>query len=135
MLFGPCSISSFAQIWGRRLLRAWPRLTAVRGSIRECPTSRHARLGRTLLCNGSRQGGVSHAPLSGDRTGTLPLGKALTSDAPLQIGQLGLATHVNPTLAGSGPALVGTLHDPLTLVQRLYTCCDHAECADYPSAG
>src|SRR5215831_8792475 len=58
------------------------------------------------LCNGSRQGGVSHAPLSGDRTGTLPLGKTLASNAPLQIGQLGLAPHVDPRLrAAARPSL------------------------------
>src|SRR5215831_20714379 len=71
-----------------------------------------------LLCNGSRQGGVSHAPLSGDRTGTLPLGKTLASNATLQLGQLGLATHVHPTFAGSSSTIVGTLHDPLALVLR-----------------
>src|SRR5215472_2298718 len=70
------------------------------------------------LCNGSRQGGVSHAPLSGDRTGTLPLGKTLASNATLQLGQLGLATHVHPTFAGSSSTIVGTLHDPLALVLR-----------------
>src|SRR5215468_9681263 len=70
------------------------------------------------LCNGSRQGGVSHAPLSGDRTGTLPLGKTLASNAPLQIGQLGLEPHVDHTLAGSSSAIVGTLDDPLAFVLR-----------------
>src|SRR5262249_61726540 len=53
-----------------------------------------------------------------DRPGTLALGDALASDAPLQLGQLGLATHVHPTLAGGSSAIIGTLHDPLALVLR-----------------
>src|SRR5262249_16996652 len=53
-----------------------------------------------------------------DRPGTLALGDALASDAPLQLGQLGLATHVHPTLAGGSSAVIGTLYDPLALVLR-----------------
>jgi hypothetical protein len=59
---------------------------------------------------------VSHAPLLGNRPGTFAFGDALASNAPLQLGQLGLATHVHPTLAGSNSAVVGTLHDPLAFV-------------------
>src|SRR5215475_11249836 len=73
---------------------------------------------RTLLRDGPCYGGVSHAPLLGDRPGTLALGNALASDAPLQLGQLELATHVHPTLVGSSSTLVGTLHDPLAFVLR-----------------
>jgi hypothetical protein len=73
---------------------------------------------RTLLCDGPCYGGVSHAPLLGDRPGTLALGDALASDSTLQLGQLGLATHVQPTPSGSSSAVVGTLHDPLALVLR-----------------
>jgi len=71
-----------------------------------------------LLCDGPCHGGVSHAPLPGDSPCTLALGDALASNAPLQIGQLWLATHVHPTLAGSSSALVGSLHDPLAFVLR-----------------
>jgi len=36
--------------------------------------------------------------------------------ALLQLGQLGLATHVHPSFAGSSSPVVGTLHDPLPFV-------------------
>src|SRR5262245_63884180 len=68
------------------------------------------------LCDGQCYGGVTHTPLLGDRPGTLALGDALASDAPLQVGQFRLATHVHPTLAGSSSPVIGTLHDPLALV-------------------
>src|SRR5262249_12177913 len=71
-----------------------------------------------LLCDRPCYGGVSHAPLLGDGPGTLALGNALASDAPLQLSQLGLAPHVHPTLAGSSSAVVGSLHDPLAFVLR-----------------
>src|SRR5262245_31934485 len=70
------------------------------------------------LRDGPCHGGVSHAPLLGDRPGTLALGNALASDATLQLGQLGLAPHVHSTLAGSSSAVVGALHDPLAFVLR-----------------
>jgi hypothetical protein len=70
----------------------------------------------TLLYDGPRHSGVGHTPLLSDRPGTLALGDALASNEPLQLVQLGLATHVRPTLAGSSSALVGTLHDPLAFV-------------------
>jgi hypothetical protein len=44
---------------------------------------------------------VSHTPLSGDSPGALTLGDPLASDALLQLAQLGPATHVHATLAGS----------------------------------
>src|SRR5262249_17577052 len=70
----------------------------------------------TLLCDGPCYGSVSHPPFLGDRPGTLALGDALASDATLQLGQLGLATQVHPTLAGSSSTVVGTLPDPLAFV-------------------
>ena len=75
-------------------------------------------LSSTLLRDGPRYGRVSHAPLLGDRPGTLAFGDALPSDATLQLGQLGLATHMHTTLAGCSSAVVGTLHDPLAFVLR-----------------
>jgi len=39
----------------------------------------------------------------------LALGDALASKEPLQLDQLGLATHVHPTLAGSGSASLALL--------------------------
>ena len=59
---------------------------------------------------------VSHAPLPGDSPRTLALADALASDTPLQLGQLGPATHVHPALSGSSSAVVRTLHDPLAFV-------------------
>src|SRR5215510_8821178 len=82
-------------------------LTAQRGE---------ASAARSLLCDGPCYGGVSHTPFPCDRPGTLALGDALASDAPLQVGQLRLATHMHPTLACSSSAVIGTLHDPLALV-------------------
>jgi|SRR5262245_11416529 len=70
------------------------------------------------LCDGPCYRGVSHAPFLGNRPGALALGNALASDAPLQLGQLGLATHVHPTLSGTSSAIVGTLHDPPAFVLR-----------------
>src|SRR5215813_8004928 len=72
----------------------------------------------TSLCDGPCYGGVSHAPLLCDRPGTLALGDALASHSTLQLGQLGLATHMHPTLAGSSSAVVGALHDPPAFVLR-----------------
>src|SRR5262249_54748306 len=69
-------------------------------------------------CDGPCYGGVSHTPFPCDRPGTLALGDALASDAPLQVGQLRLATHMHPTFACSSSAIIGTLHDPLALVLR-----------------
>src|SRR5262245_14598448 len=84
-------------------------------------TTRHATrtvMIRSLLCDGPCHGGVSHTPFPCDRPGTLALGDTLTSYAPLQVGQLRLATHMHPTLACSSSAVIGTLHDPLALVLR-----------------
>jgi hypothetical protein len=50
-----------------------------------------------LLRDSPCYGGVSQPPLPGNRPGTVALGDALASDAPLQLGQLGLATHVDPS--------------------------------------
>src|SRR5262245_30465546 len=77
-----------------------------------------ASAARSLLCDGPCYGGVSHTPFPCDRPRTLALGDALASDAPLQLSQLGLATHLHPTLACSSSAVIGTLHDPLVLVLR-----------------
>jgi hypothetical protein len=88
-------------------------------SGRQARQSRPARIrSSTLLEDGPCYGGVSHAPLLGDGPGTLALSDALASDTPLQLGHLGLATHVNPTLAGTSSAVVGTLQDPLAFVLR-----------------
>jgi hypothetical protein len=48
----------------------------------------------------------------------LAFGDALASNAPLQLAQLGFATHVHPSPPRSSSAVVGTLHDPLAFVLR-----------------
>ena len=83
------------------------------GRVRSCPLGSFS-----ILCDGPRHGGVSHAPLLSDRPGTLTPGDAFASNAPLQIGQLGFATHVHSALPGSSSAVVGTLHDPLAFLLR-----------------
>src|SRR5262245_48148506 len=83
--------------------------------MRERPRPASVR-SRAFLCDRPCHGGVSHAPLLSDSPGALALGDPLASDATLQLGQLGLATHVHPTLPGSSSALVGSLHDPLAFV-------------------
>jgi hypothetical protein len=49
---------------------------------------------------------VSYAPFPGDSPSALTFGNALTSNAPLQLAQLRLATHVHTTLAGSSSAIM-----------------------------
>jgi hypothetical protein len=69
-----------------------------------------------VLCHRPRHCGVSYSPLTRDSPGALSLGDPLARDPSLQLGQLRLAAHMHPTLAGSGSTVVGTLHDPLALV-------------------
>jgi hypothetical protein len=101
------------------------RRLASQGPINLSSISRGTLMANSGECGWSRSkygpchGGMSHTPLPSDSPFcALTLGGPLASDTPLQLAQLGLAAHVNPTLAGSCSAVVGTLHDPLALVLR-----------------
>ena len=55
-------------------------------------------------------------PFPGDCTRAFNRCEAITRDLPLMVGQLGLPAHVHTPLAGSGPALVCPLYNPMPLV-------------------
>src|SRR5262245_36397317 len=72
---------------GRRVHPSFPHpaplvVVLLKSSIRASSSS--------FLCDGPCYGRVSHAPLLGNSPGTFALGEALASNAPLQLGQLGL---------------------------------------------